>query len=348
MELLNRYLQAVKFFLPKNQKDDIIAELSEDIRAQIADAEEERGRTLTDQELEAILKRVGNPLVVGSSYGPKAYLIGPILFPIYLFVLKMVGLYYLLPSWLLLLALVTFSPGYRAANGGLSSGFHTWSTMAFSMIGMITLGFAVAERIEAKNHFLDNWTLDKLPPVRDTHRIPKGTSVSEVISSLIAALYWVTVTHPPVLHDKQGAVILWNPGPVWETAHGTFFWPILIFTLLGAIQGGINMLQPHWTRSRLALRGLLHLAGVGMLSYISWAHWPEVSAQFRSAAKSGAKLPDAQLFEIWTNIGVFTGLAIALFIIAIMFLSDLVRVVWWRETGLGEFADIPGRGAEAS
>jgi hypothetical protein len=31
MELLERYLQAVKFWLPKKQKQDIIAELSEDI-----------------------------------------------------------------------------------------------------------------------------------------------------------------------------------------------------------------------------------------------------------------------------------------------------------------------------
>ena len=34
MELLDRYLQAVKFWLPKSQRDDIIAELSEDIRCQ--------------------------------------------------------------------------------------------------------------------------------------------------------------------------------------------------------------------------------------------------------------------------------------------------------------------------
>ena len=31
MELVDRYLQAVKFWLPRKEKDDIIAELSEDI-----------------------------------------------------------------------------------------------------------------------------------------------------------------------------------------------------------------------------------------------------------------------------------------------------------------------------
>jgi hypothetical protein len=32
MELIERYLQAVNFWLPKRQKHDIINELSEDIR----------------------------------------------------------------------------------------------------------------------------------------------------------------------------------------------------------------------------------------------------------------------------------------------------------------------------
>ncbi len=39
MELLDRYLQAVRFWLPRKQQDDIIAELGEDLRSQIQDRE---------------------------------------------------------------------------------------------------------------------------------------------------------------------------------------------------------------------------------------------------------------------------------------------------------------------
>ena len=39
MELIDRYLQAVKFWLPETQKEDIIAELSEDIQSQIEEKE---------------------------------------------------------------------------------------------------------------------------------------------------------------------------------------------------------------------------------------------------------------------------------------------------------------------
>src|SRR5260221_3595186 len=87
MELLDRYLQAIEFWLPKRQRQDIITELSEDLRSQVEEKETELGRKLEDAEVEAILKRCGSPLEVASRYRPQQYLIGPTLFPIYRFVL---------------------------------------------------------------------------------------------------------------------------------------------------------------------------------------------------------------------------------------------------------------------
>jgi len=56
MELLNRYLQAVGFWLPRKQKQDILAELSEDLRSQIEEQRSgiwqttERGRDRDDSQ----------------------------------------------------------------------------------------------------------------------------------------------------------------------------------------------------------------------------------------------------------------------------------------------------------
>ena len=47
MELLERYLQAVRFFLPKHQQDDIVRELSENLVSEMEDREEACGRPLT-------------------------------------------------------------------------------------------------------------------------------------------------------------------------------------------------------------------------------------------------------------------------------------------------------------
>ena len=102
MELLDRYLQAVKFWLPKSQRDDIIAELSEDIRSQIEEKEAELGHKLGESEVEAVLKNLGHPLLIAERYLPsQQYLIGPVLFPVYRLVLKMLLCGYIVP-WLLL------------------------------------------------------------------------------------------------------------------------------------------------------------------------------------------------------------------------------------------------------
>ena len=85
MDLINRYLQAIKFWLPKDQKQDIIAELSEDLRSQIDDREAELGRKLNESEVADMLKQRGRPVLVANCFLPQDHLIGPVLFPIYLF-----------------------------------------------------------------------------------------------------------------------------------------------------------------------------------------------------------------------------------------------------------------------
>src|ERR1039457_4106406 len=90
MELLDRYLQAVKRHLPWERQDDIIAELRANLEAQLEDKEAELGRTLTKEEAEEWLKQLGSPLQVAARYQRPQYLIGPALFPTYSFVLRLV------------------------------------------------------------------------------------------------------------------------------------------------------------------------------------------------------------------------------------------------------------------
>jgi hypothetical protein len=89
MELLDRYLQAVKKHLPWQRQDDIIAELRANLEAQLEDKEAELGRPLTKAEAEEWLKQLGAPMQMAARYQPQQYLIGPTVFPIYWYVLKM-------------------------------------------------------------------------------------------------------------------------------------------------------------------------------------------------------------------------------------------------------------------
>src|SRR5260221_3209602 len=113
MELLDRYLQAIEFWLPKRQRQDIIAELSEDLRSQVEEKETELGRKLEDAEVEAILKRCGSPLEVASRYRPQQYLIGPTLFPIYRFVLAVFLIGGVVPRFLIWPGFPLVDPPHR-------------------------------------------------------------------------------------------------------------------------------------------------------------------------------------------------------------------------------------------
>src|SRR5262245_10684143 len=90
MRLLDRYLSAVRGHLPEEQQDDIVRELSENIRAQMDDKAAELGHPLNEAEQETIIKRHGHPIFVAGRYLPQQQLIGPGLFPIYWVTLKTV------------------------------------------------------------------------------------------------------------------------------------------------------------------------------------------------------------------------------------------------------------------
>ena len=77
MDLLERYLQSIRTFLPRKAQDDILRELSENILSQMEEKEAELGRPLTEAEQEEVIKQHGHPIVVAARYGRRQYLIGP-------------------------------------------------------------------------------------------------------------------------------------------------------------------------------------------------------------------------------------------------------------------------------
>src|SRR5271169_1314996 len=145
MALVDRYLHAVKFWLPSNQKDDIIAELSEDLRSQIEDQDTALGRTLTEAEIEPILKRCGSPMAVAGRFLPQQSLIGPALFPIYRVVIRALVLYFLLPWLLLLICQAVLSSDFHASHPGsaLFASLEPWWLAATWSLFINTLVFAL-------------------------------------------------------------------------------------------------------------------------------------------------------------------------------------------------------------
>ena len=67
MTLVDRYLRAVRFFLPRRQQDDIVRELAENLSSEIEERTESLDRELTENELADILRRHGHPVIVAAA-----------------------------------------------------------------------------------------------------------------------------------------------------------------------------------------------------------------------------------------------------------------------------------------
>ena len=195
MEMLDRYLRLVRFWLPKAEKEDITAELSETIRSQIEEREAELGRKLDEADLEAILARWGHPLRVAERYLPQRHLIGPTLFPVYVFVLELVMLVYLVPWLLVWIGLLIFDPAYRSGHAGLAvlAPLQSWWLIALHAFAITTAGFAIAERAYAKSGRLETWKPRPRPAAGDPSRIPRSESVTDLATGLVTALWWFDV-----------------------------------------------------------------------------------------------------------------------------------------------------------
>jgi len=253
MELLDRYLEAIEFWLPKRQRQDIIAELSEDLRSQIEEKETELGRKLEDAEAEAILKRCGSPLAVASRYRPQQYLIGPTLFPIYRFVLAVLLIGCVLPRFLIWLAFLLVDPGHRGdlhmENLGVTVLYFAFFT---------TLAFAIAERSGVKLEALDTWNPRKLPPARDPNRILRFGSLLEIAAALVFNVWFVSLFRPRPVIDLYGAQL--TLAPEWRI----FFWSFLVLAAANISIAGVNLFRPYWTRLRASLRLVADGLGAGL------------------------------------------------------------------------------------
>ncbi len=272
MEMIERYLEAVKFWLPEGQKSDIVNELSADIAAQVEEREAGLGRALTEHEVALILKQRGRPIIVANRFLPQEQLIGPLLFPVYRFVLKIICLCYLLPWALVWAGMMTFDTAYRAQQtrvswlAAIASAWSAWWTVAFVAIGLATLVFSILERAQAKSHFLEEWSPRKLPPVRVLNRIPRANSTFELVASLLFCVWWALNALPGII--RFGSAVRIEFGPQWAW----FFWAYLVLAAANAALAAANLLHPHWTVRRAALRLLNDCAGGVLFCWLLRAH----------------------------------------------------------------------------
>jgi hypothetical protein len=264
MEILDRYLQAVKRHLPWLRQDDIIAELRVNLEAQLDDKEAELGRKLTDAEIEAWLKQLGPPLQVAARYQPLRYLIGPALFPIYRFALRLaLGWCAVIYAIAKTVDIVANGLGSDAVLRALAQ--FPW--ILFISAAVVTLVFAVLERSGAKipekfaagGAINNEWPQGLVSPFDaqlDERKKPRtyANAVIEVIFESIGLVWLLLVPHYPYLLMGPGAAYLkavpYQLAPVWWT----FYWCIIVLNIVELTWNFVDLLQERWQAPRHAQR----------------------------------------------------------------------------------------------
>ncbi len=321
--LVDRYLRAVKEQLPRAQQDDVIAELTENLRAQIEDAEGALGRPLADDEEAAILKRFGNPMVVAARYRGDTrsvsfgrQLIGPELFPTYLKVLTVNVAITLIVIVAVLLV-----------GGGTA-----WSSMYGGLVPIV-IQFAIVTGIfiYADRRFARD------PNAWDPHTVEPGDPITNygnldgISDKLIGEAKTTTVPYTTSLLDLGlnafGLAILraigvpqttgsLAPGPAWTD----LYVPLTVLFALALIGPIVNLIRPTLVEFRVVTRALFD-AAFAVLGIVSLAigQWVVIAPNVR-ATEELVDLVDA------VNLGVRIGVVATIVFTAISFVLEVRRL----------------------
>jgi hypothetical protein len=261
MELVDRYLHAVRGFLPRHDQDDIIRELGEDIRSQVEEREAELGRPLRDVELEAVLKQLGHPMLLASRYGPQRQLIGAAVFPFYWLALKIaLGVALLVQVVIAAVLLASGRESYEIVD--MLARFPT--SGAISVFGWVTLVFAVGQLVLTRAGVFEGWQPRTLPraPARQP-RASRFHALFELVGHAVMLAWLLTLPSTPALAMGPAAAIL-DFAPVWQR----FYAPLVLLVLGWMTPPAFALIYPERRRARLLLRVAVHVLGLILLGLL--------------------------------------------------------------------------------
>ena len=293
-DLIDRYVMAVAANLSKRDRDDVPAELRDILYSKVEAKEAELGRRLTAKEEEALLRAYGHPLVVAASYGKHQTLIGPAVYPFYIFTLKVVGA--------ILLAIILVKVIVAAVAGYPLGGDSDIGEALLTAGGVITLIFALIERYGNPEKLASKWRVGQLPQMGAPTARRTFEVMFEFFAAGVAALWLAGVIKIP---DPAPGFIDLSLGPIWDSLR----WPMVGYLLLQMAADVFELARPGLVRVNAALRIGYHLVGLAIVGVLWRAdHWIDVAVTLPDRADLAQRLNEN------FNRGFKIGLAVTFFV----------------------------------
>lgn len=227
MDLVDRYVHAVKRHLPAAQQDDIGSELTDDILSKIKDQEEELGRPLDEAEQEAILRPYGHPYLLAMRYRPQQYLIGPAVFPFYWMALKVT----LAAALGIHVVVIMATSLARNEPDRILRDFQLFP-VAMQAFFWVTIVFAGLEFSQARLRLLDKWSPRTLPRIAErSRRVATAALVAELVGGVLFLIWWLAIPRYPVLILGPAASFI-TLSPAWHRVYLLAALPSLVSILM--------------------------------------------------------------------------------------------------------------------
>lgn len=366
MDLVTQYLRAVAALLPKDQREDITAELRDIILSRIEAREETLGRPLTGDEIEEELRVVGHPILVAARYrdDPQA-LVGPALYPYWMFGVKIAVA---IQAFAGLISLIVRT--LRGQDFGYALGHAIGQAVvgSLTLIGVATVAAWLIERQKIHVAYLDKWRVrdlrvleyagwdlndlcdhflqrpasrpaararDAASYLRAEHskygRSPVGQAIFLVAFGTVFVLWWAGVIHLGLI-DHTGDLLKLglDPGPLGAVKlgelHDMLFWPVLAYGVAVIVQGGLILAYPR----SVWLWGLVNiLMGVAVLVICGWL-WnaSPISAAIQVSSVAELVLNIKHAFQNSPPLALAPMVTLWLAIAAFTGLCKIVRGLW--------------------
>ena len=187
MEILERYLYAIRMRLPKNSREEVIMEL----RSLLLDnIESKYGDNPTDAQIKESIKAFGSPAKIAAEYGQTKFIIRPEYTELYLMIIKIVALA-IFGS--LVVAFLVQAVGGQLADTNIAIEilklFGNSIQGAIAASGTVTLIFFIISQVkeDAEDELEDDWTPSDLPELpKSNEKVSIGESIAGIVFSLLA------------------------------------------------------------------------------------------------------------------------------------------------------------------
>jgi hypothetical protein len=259
-DLIDRYTAEIARYLPPRTRAAVTAEIGGGLRAQVQATEAHSGRSMTEDEIAALIRMRGHPYVLAQPYRTGRYLlIGPSVLPQYWHALR--------TALAIAFFAVVVLAGVLAVGGAapldLARYLGAFFRLAFYIVLCVTVAFAVIDVVQGRLLLKRPWDPRALSEPMAAPRQSGVGSLADVATSGVFLVWWLTIPHYPWALLGPGARFFeFTDG--WNAAHGPVtacFAAALLVHVAGVI-----LPRSHWlARWRTVLANGASLIGASLL-----------------------------------------------------------------------------------